>query len=183
MQCDRVTNALDIMNDHADITVLSGSNDLHGGQADLPVSAATRIIGPSQLIGTHDHSMNEVQVSISTGVDDVDCIAVGEIYRIATKEITVSVGFKTLGEIRAEINCPLGAIKGINASYIAPVIEAGAEMACVITAVEMASGHKSASRELVRLIHRARQDSMGPNPTGNHKRGNFSNSMAEFVDP
>ena len=145
--------ALHIMNDHADIAVLSGSHGLHVGQTDLPVSGARRIIGPSQLIGTSNHAMNEAQVSISNAVD---YIAVGASYGTATKDVTVSAGLKTLGEIRAETSCPIAAIGGINASNIAPVIEAGAEMACVITAVGMASDPERASRELVRLIQRAR---------------------------
>ncbi|MBT3943643.1 MAG: thiamine phosphate synthase [Chloroflexi bacterium] len=145
--------ALHFMNDHADIAVLSGAHGLHVGQTDLPVSAARRVLGDDQMIGTSNHAMQEALVSIS---DAVDYVAVGAIYGTATKEVTVSAGLETLGEIRARIDSPIAAIGGINASNIRPVIEAGAEMACVITAVCMAPDPEAASRELVRLIEQSR---------------------------
>ncbi|MBT4515028.1 MAG: thiamine phosphate synthase, partial [Chloroflexi bacterium] len=114
--------ALHFMNDHADIAVLSGAHGLHVGQTDLPVSAARRVLGDDQMIGTSNHAMQEALVSIS---DAVDYVAVGAIYGTATKEVTVSAGLETLGEIRARIDSPIAAIGGINASNIRPVIEAG----------------------------------------------------------
>ena len=144
--------ALFFMNDHADVAVLSEAHGLHVGQTDLPVAAARQIIKANQMIGTSNHAMQEALVSIS---DDVDYVAVGAIYGTATKEVTVSAGLETLGKIRAEISSPIAAIGGINASNISAVIEAGAEMACVITAVGMASDPEAASRELARLIESA----------------------------
>lgn len=144
--------ALFFMNDHADVAVLSAAHGLHVGQTDLPVAAARKVLGANQLIGTSNHAMQEALVSIS---DDVDYVAVGAIYGTATKEVTVSAGLETLGKIRAEIDSPIAAIGGINASNVGPVIEAGAEMACVITAVGLASDPEAASRELVGLIERA----------------------------
>jgi thiamine monophosphate synthase len=107
------------------------------------------VLSPGQLIGTSNHAMQEAQVSIS---DQVDYVAVGAIYGTATKEVTVSAGLETLREIRGRIDSPIAAIGGINASNIGPVIEAGAEMACVISAVGLASDPEAATRELVQLI-------------------------------
>jgi thiamine-phosphate diphosphorylase len=141
--------ALFFMNDHADIAVLSGADGLHVGQTDLPVAAARKVLGPDQMIGTSNHAMQEALVSISK---EVDYVAVGAIYGTATKEVTVSAGLETLAKIRSEIDCPIAAIGGINASNIAPVIAAGPEMACVISAVGMAADPEAATRELVALI-------------------------------
>lgn len=50
----------------------------------------------------------------------------------------------------------VAAIGGINASNVAAVIEAGADMVCVISAVGRAPDPAEAARELVDLIDRAR---------------------------
>ncbi|MDP6824241.1 MAG: thiamine phosphate synthase [Dehalococcoidia bacterium] len=141
--------ALFFMNDDADVAVLSGADGLHVGQTDLPVAAARKVLDPGQMIGTSNHQMQEALVSIA---DDVDYIAVGAIYGTPTKEVTVSAGLETLAEIRKQVDRPIAAIGGINASNVGPVIEAGAEMVCVISAVGMAPDPTAAARELVQLI-------------------------------
>ena len=141
--------ALFFMNDHADVAVLSGAHGLHVGQTDLPVAAARIVLTSDQMIGTSNHAMQEALVSIS---EEVDYVAVGAIYGTATKEVTVSAGLETLAKIRGDIDGPIAAIGGINASNIGPVIAAGAEMACVISAVGMAANPEAATRELVSLI-------------------------------
>jgi thiamine-phosphate diphosphorylase len=113
------------------------------------VAAARKVLVPGQMIGTSNHAMQEALVSIS---EEVDYVAVGAIYGTATKEVTVSAGLETLAKIRGEVDYPIAAIGGINASNIGPVIAAGAEMACVISAVGMASDPEAATRELVALI-------------------------------
>lgn len=145
--------ALFFMNDHADVAVLSGADGLHVGQTDLPVAAARKVLSPGQMIGTSNHAVQEALVSIS---DEVDYVAVGAIYGTATKEVTVSAGLETLKAIRAEVDSPIAAIGGINASNIRPVIEAGAEMACVISAVCMAEDPAAAARELAQIIEDSR---------------------------
>lgn len=141
--------ALFFMNDHADIAVLSAADGLHVGQTDLPVAAARKVLEPDQMIGTSNHAMQEALVSISK---EVDYVAVGAIYGTDTKEVTVSAGLETLAKIRGEIDGPIAAIGGINASNIGPVIAAGAEMACVISAVGMAADPEAVTRELVAII-------------------------------
>mgnify|MGYP006157164927 CR=1 FL=1 len=141
--------ALFFMNNHTDVAVLSDASGLHVGQTDLPVAAARKVLFPGQLIGTSNHAMQEALVSIS---DQVDYVAVGAIYGTATEEVMVSAGLETLREIRGRIDSPIAAIGGTNASNIGPVIEAGAEMGCVISAVGLASDPEAATRELVQLI-------------------------------
>ena len=145
--------ALFFMNDHADVALLSGADGLHVGQTDLPVAAARRVLSEGQMIGTSNHQVQEALISLA---DDVDYVAVGAIYGTGTKEVTVSAGLETLARIRAEVDCPIAAIGGINASNVAAVVEAGADMVCVISAVCRAADPASATRELVELIDRVR---------------------------
>ena len=145
--------ALFFMNDHADVAVLSGADGLHVGQSDLPVKAARRVLSDGQMIGTSNHHVEEALISMA---DEVDYIAVGAIYGTGTKEVTVSAGLETLARIRSRVKCPIAAIGGINTSNVVAVIEAGADMVCVISAVGRAPDPAAATRDLVDLIDRAR---------------------------
>ena len=145
--------ALFFMNDHADVAVLSGADGLHVGQSDLPVKAARRVLLEGQMIGTSNHRVEEALISMA---DEVDYIAVGAIYGTGTKEVTVSAGLETLARIRSRVKCPIAAIGGINTSNVVAVIEAGADMVCVISAVGRAPDPEEATRDLVHLIDRAR---------------------------
>ena len=145
--------ALFFMNDHADVAVLSGADGLHVGQSDLPVKAARRVLLEGQMIGTSNHHVEEALISMA---DEVDYIAVGAIYGTGTKEVTVSAGLETLARIRSRVKCPIAAIGGINTSNVVAVIEAGADMVCVISAVGRAPDPAAATRDLVDLIDRAR---------------------------
>ena len=145
--------ALFFMNDHADVAVLSGADGLHVGQSDLPVKAARRVLSEGQMIGTSNHRVEEALISMA---DEVDYIAVGAIYGTGTKEVTVSAGLETLARIRSRVKCPIAAIGGINTSNVVAVIEAGADMVCVISAVGRAHDPAAATRDLVDLIDRAR---------------------------
>ena len=145
--------ALFFMNDHADVAVLSGADGLHVGQSDLPVKAARRVLSEGQMIGTSNHHVEEALISMA---DEVDYIAVGAIYGTGTKEVTVSAGLETLARIRSRVKCPIAAIGGINTSNVVAVIEAGADMVCVISAVGRAPDPAAATRDLVDLIDRAR---------------------------
>lgn len=146
-------SALFFMNDHADVAVLSGADGLHVGQSDLPVKAARRVLSEGQMIGTSNHHVEEALISMA---DEVDYIAVGAIYGTGTKEVTVSAGLETLARIRSRVKCPIAAIGGINTSNVVAVIEAGADMVCVISAVGRAPDPAAATRDLVDLIDRAR---------------------------
>ena len=145
--------ALFFMNDHADVAVLSGADGLHVGQSDLPVKAARRVLSEGQMIGTSNHRVEEALISMA---DEVDYIAVGAIYGTGTKEVTVSAGLETLARIRSRVKCPIAAIGGINTSNVVAVIEAGADMVCVISAVGRATDPAAATRDLGDLIDRAR---------------------------
>ncbi len=105
-------------------------------------------------------------------------MAMGAIYGTDTKEVTMSAGLETLAKIRGEIDGPIAAIGGINASNIGPVIAAGAEMACVISAVGMAADPEAATRELVAIIdgRRVRLTTLGSTPLITQALSNRRNS-------
>ena len=56
--CDE-HDALFIVNDDADIALLSEAHGLHVGQTDLPVGEARRVLAPEQIVGRSNNGVEE----------------------------------------------------------------------------------------------------------------------------
>ena len=72
-----------IVNDRADLAVLAGAAGVHVGQQDLSVETVRRIVGPGRLIGLSTHAPEQIDDALA---GDTDYVAVGPIYRTATKD-------------------------------------------------------------------------------------------------
>ena len=151
--CDR-SDALFVMNDYADVTVLSHAHGLHVGQTGLPVTEARSILMPQQLVGRSNNSVEEAMDSQAQGVD---YIAIGAVYSTTTvgKGSRDAVGVETVIKIKALVARPVVAIGGINAGNIGEVVKSGADCVCVVSAVTMAPDPEVAARELVEAIETA----------------------------
>ena len=143
--CDR-HDAVFIMNDHADLAVACDAHGLHLGQHDLPVAEARAILRPYQIIGTSNALAEEAAESESQGVD---YLAVGAMFPTDSKERTRPAGLSTLSAVKATASVPLVAIGGINLSNVSQVVRAGADAACVISAVVGAPDPEAAARQLI----------------------------------
>ncbi len=142
--------ALFVMNDHADVARACEAHVLHVGQTDLPIENARETLYPSQLIGS---SNNGVEQARRSAADGVDYIAVGAIYRTTTmgKSGRSALGLEMISRVKGEVSQPIVAIGGINRSNIGDVARAGADSACVVSAVTFADDPKSATAELASL--------------------------------
>ncbi len=151
--CDE-HNALFVMNDHADIARASGAHVLHVGQSDLPVADARRILSPRQLIGNSNGGMDE---ALRSWGDAVDYIAVGAIYATTTmgKSGRRALGPEMITRVKNAVSQPIVAIGGINAENIGDVARAGADSACVVSAITFADDVKGATEELAGIWERA----------------------------
>ena len=143
--CD-THDAIFIMNDHADLAVACDAHGLHLGQHDLPVAEARAILKPYQLIGTSNALPEEALESEKQGAD---YLAVGAMFPTDTKERTRPAGLSTLSEVKARARVPVVAIGGINLDNISQVVRAGADAACVISAVVGAPDPEAAARRLI----------------------------------
>ncbi len=142
--CDR-HEAVFIVNDHADLAAACDAHGLHLGQHDLPVAEARAVLKPYQIIGTSNALVEEAAESESQGAD---YLAVGAIFPTDTKERTRPAGLVTLAEVKARAAAPVVAIGGINLGNVAEVMRAGADAACVISAVVGAADPEAAARLL-----------------------------------
>ena len=143
--CD-THDAIFVMNDHADLAVACDAHGLHLGQHDLPVAEARAILKPYQLIGTSNALPEEALESEKQGAD---YLAVGAMFPTDTKERTRPAGLSTLSEVKARAGVPVVAIGGINLDNISQVVRAGADAACVISAVVGAPDPEAAARRLI----------------------------------
>ncbi len=146
-------DALLIINDHVDLAVACNAHGVHLGQHDLPIEEARAILHPHQIIGTSNALLEEALDSERWGAD---YLAVGAMFPTSTKERTRPAGLETLREVRGSTSLPLVAIGGINGGNISQVVQAGADAACVISAVVNDPDPEAAARRLVAAMEAAK---------------------------
>ena len=152
--CD-AHDALFIVNDDADIALLSDAHGLHVGQTDLPVREARRVLTPEQIVG---RSNNGVEESLHSAGQGADYVAVGAVYSTTTmgKSGRTSLGPDMIRQVKQAVSAPVVAIGGINADNIGEVARAGADCICVVSAVTYADDPGRSTAELVEIIESAR---------------------------
>ena len=130
----RRANATLIINDRADIAVLSGAHGLHVGQADLTPVDSRSVIGTSAILGLSTHSTEQWEAAVQ---EPVSYIAIGPTFGTGTKDTGYgAVGLeivKKASKAAAEHGLPAVAIGGITIDTAKSVIEAGAASVAVIS--------------------------------------------------
>ena len=149
----RANGVLFIVNDYPDIAARVNADGVHVGQGDLPIEECRKILQPHQIVGKSNALLDEAIASFNEGAD---YIAVGAIYSTTTKSDTRPAGLSTLKAVTERISAPIVAIGGINASNIAATAQAGADSACIATAITLAPDPAAATRELVERFGEAR---------------------------
>ncbi|MBI2872768.1 MAG: thiamine phosphate synthase [Chloroflexi bacterium] len=145
-----------IVNDHADLATACGAHGLHVGQRDLPAAEARAIVAPWQFIG---RSNNTVEQALESLKQSADYIAVGSMFASPSKGTAIPAGVETLRRVRRAVpkDTLIVAIGGINLENVDQVVAAGADSACVISAVCMAKDPQEAARHLVERIKEVRR--------------------------
>lgn len=126
-----------IVNDRADVALLSGASGVHLGQDDLPAELARRVLTAGQHVGLSTHNRAQFDQAQASSAD---YIAFGPIFPTTTKERPDPVvGLERLREMRRLTRKPLVAIGGITLDNAASVIEAGADSVAVIHGLLLAA--------------------------------------------
>jgi thiamine-phosphate pyrophosphorylase len=141
----REANALYIMNDRADLAVVTEADGVHVGQDELSVKEARRIVGPHRLVGVSTHTIEQARRAV---LDGADYIGVGPVFPSATKAFESLAGLELVREVAAEIALPWFAIGGINADNVNLVVESGAKRIAVSSAILSANDPEAAARGL-----------------------------------
>jgi thiamine-phosphate pyrophosphorylase len=119
-----------IVNDRADIALLSGAGGVHVGQEDLAVADVRRILGGEAIIGISTHDRRQVDDALRSAATYV---AVGPIFGTATKDTGYTARGLDLVRYAAGKGKPVVAIGGISLDNARSVVEAGASGLAVIT--------------------------------------------------
>lgn len=148
----RAASALLLVNDRVDVALAGGAHGVHLGDEDMPIESARELAGDRLLIGGSVATADEARGAVTAGADYV---SVGAIFATQTKtDAGAPVGCERLREIKNAVDVPVAAIGGINSCNIESVVEAGADMICVVSAITEANDMAAATRELVGLMGR-----------------------------
>jgi thiamine-phosphate pyrophosphorylase len=125
------TSAMLILNDRADLAVLTEWDGVHVGQEDLSPEDARSVVGGSRYIGISTHLDDQVRAADASCADYV---AIGPVFATSSKENAEPVvGLEGVRRARALTTRPLVAIGGITRVNALSVIEAGADAVAVIS--------------------------------------------------
>jgi thiamine-phosphate pyrophosphorylase len=141
----REANVPLIINDDIDVALAIGADGVHVGQNDLPVAVVRRLVPPGWIIGASTNNVDEAGAAESAGATYV---SVGNLFGTTSKQDTRSATLETLRAVKAAVSVPVSAIGGINETNVAGVPAAGADMACVISAVVAADNPRAAAQRL-----------------------------------
>lgn len=123
-----------IVNDRADIAVLSGAAGVHVGQEDLAVGDVRRLVGEQAMVGLSTHGVEQARAALQL---PISYIAIGPVFGTHTKDTGyAAVGLdlvRQVASLAAERSVPVVAIGGITLERAADVLAAGASSVCVIS--------------------------------------------------
>jgi len=160
------TGALFILDDRVDIALAADADGVHLGQSDLPLEAARRI-APELLLGASTHNLEQ---ALDAQERQADYINIGPIFPTKTKTATAApVGPELIAEIRPRLRIPFTCMGGIKTDNVDRVLEQGAQIVAVVTAVTAAPDIRAATTELRHRILARRRGYISSRPTTQEK--------------
>ena len=143
-----------VINDHLDLARECGAEICHLGQEDFFDAGFTKVSelkkpGSDLKVGLSTHSPEQAGRALAAAADYV---AIGPIYRTATKPTAQPVTLQYVKWAVANISIPWFAIGGINLQTIDEVLAAGARRVCVVSAILNALDIAQACREFSKKL-------------------------------
>jgi len=120
-----------IVNDRADLAVMSRAAGVHVGQEDLAPGEARRLVGPGGIVGCSTHTVQQITAAIA---EPISYLAVGPVFGTTTKDTGyAAVGLELVSTAaRLAGALPVVAIGGITIDTAESVLRAGATSVAVI---------------------------------------------------
>lgn len=144
-RCDAV-GAVFIVNDDALAAARVDADGVHVGQLDAATDAVRAIVGPNRCIGRSTNALDQ----LPPAARGADYVAFGPVWATDNAGRDKGVrGLEALREARRQVDVPLVAIGGIDASRVAAVRAAGADAWAVIGAVAFAPDPRAAVADLL----------------------------------
>ena len=141
-----------LVNDRADIAVLSRAAGVHVGQDDLSPDDVRRLTGSTGIVGLSTHTREQIEDALPA---PISYFAIGPVFGTATKDTGyAAVGYEAVQHAAARgatRGLPVVAIGGITIDTASRVIEAGAASVAVITDL-VTSDPEARVREYLALL-------------------------------
>lgn len=129
--CDE-HQAMLFINDDVKLAMRLGCH-VHLGQEDMPLARARDILGGDAIIGATCH--NSLELAEKAVLDSADYLAFGAFFPSPTKPNAIQAELATLSRAKQLFDLPIVAIGGITLDNCTQVIENGADMIAVISAL------------------------------------------------
>lgn len=127
----RASGALLIINDNPEIAADIGADGVHVGREDGGAARARAIVGPGKIIGVSCY--DDLSIAERAVAEGADYIAFGAMFPSSVKPGAVPAPLTLLSAAKARFNVPVCAIGGIKTTNVQTLIDAGTDMAAVIT--------------------------------------------------
>lgn len=147
-ECRRA-GALFIVNDSPELAIAAGADGVHLGRDDADPRGA-RIRMPRGVIGVSCYA--DPAHARDAAAAGADYVAIGSLFPSSTKPGAVHAPLEAIARAKAAGGLPVAAIGGIGPSNAARVLDAGADMLAVISALYEAPDVRAAARSISRLF-------------------------------
>ena len=144
----RAAGAIFIVNDSIELARECGADGVHVGREDAAVALARRAL-PHAIIGVSCY--DEAERAQAAARDGADYVAVGSMFASRTKPNARPAPLAAIARARAASGLPVAAIGGIDLANAASVVDAGADMLAVISALFEAPDIEAAARGFAHL--------------------------------
>jgi thiamine-phosphate pyrophosphorylase len=140
-----------IVNDRADLALISGADGLHVGQEDLNCLQARKMLGPGKIIGVSCQNLQQAAVAEALGAD---YIGFGSVFQTQTKPGRQPMDLNILKRAIKQVRIPIFPIGGISRGNIGRLIPLGVERVAVCRDILLAKDVGRAVRDLKRATRR-----------------------------
>jgi thiamine-phosphate pyrophosphorylase len=152
-ECRRA-DALFIVNDSVELALAAGADGVHLGREDGdPREARARM--PRAVIGVSCYA--DPQRARDAAAAGASYVGIGSIFASSTKPHAAHAPLEIVARAKAAGGLPVAAIGGITPANAARVVDAGADMLAVISALYDAADVTAAARSLSRLFDAPRK--------------------------
>lgn len=128
--CDQYSATL-IINDDIALVKAVAADGVHLGEDDASIEEARSILGKESIIGVSCY--NQLQRALTAQAAGADYVAFGAIFSSPTKPAARSASCELIAEAKSQLEIPVCAIGGIDKTNAARVVDAGADMAALIS--------------------------------------------------
>jgi thiamine-phosphate pyrophosphorylase len=139
-----------IVNDSLELATGSGADGVHVGREDSTVAEARRTLGPAAIVGVSCY--DSLDLARAAEADGADYVAFGSFFASTVKPRAPRPPIELITRARRAVRLPIIAIGGITRDNGRLLIEAGADMIAVISAIFSAPDAQRAASELQALF-------------------------------